>query len=136
MNPNLWSQSAIEGFVHSAARGWLTRSQSKAAVLLGFWALRCASCVPDLEFTRPASAPVSSKVNFLTFISDYFAHVIFSNLGFELQVHCRRMGGDESCVVRRHAVRSRMREVGFETRFRNAHYYFCLKPGRQGAGVL
>jgi hypothetical protein len=37
-------------------------------------------------------------------------------------------------VVRRHAVRSRMREVGFETRFRNAHYYFCLKPGRQGAG--
>jgi hypothetical protein len=39
-------------------------------------------------------------------------------------------------VVRRHAVRSRMREVGFETRFRNAHYYFCLKPGRQGAGVL
>ena len=46
------------------------------------------------------------------------------------------MGGDESCVVRRHAVRSRMREVGFEARFRNAHYYFCLKPGRQGAGVL
>ena len=46
------------------------------------------------------------------------------------------MGGDESCVVRRHAVLSRMREVGFETRFRNAHYYFCLKPGRQGAGVL
>jgi len=44
------------------------------------------------------------------------------------------MGGDESCVVRRHAVRSGMREVGFETRFRNAHYYFCLKPGRQGAG--
>ena len=67
-------------------------NQSKTAVLRGFSAIRCASCVPDLEFTRPASAPVSSKVNFLTFISDYFAHVIFSNLGFELQVHCRRDG--------------------------------------------
>ncbi len=37
----------------------LTRSQLKAAVLLCFWVLRCASCLPDLEFTRPASAPVA-----------------------------------------------------------------------------
>ena len=44
------------------------------------------------------------------------------------------MGGDESCVVRRHAVRSRMREVGFETRFRNAHYYFCLNQAAREPG--
>jgi hypothetical protein len=49
MTPNLWSQSAIEAFVHSAARGWLTRSQSKTAVFLELWAVRCASCMPHWD---------------------------------------------------------------------------------------
>jgi hypothetical protein len=45
MTPNLWSQSAIEAFVHSDAQGWLTISQLKMTVLLGFWAiLECQLC--------------------------------------------------------------------------------------------
>ena len=37
-------------------------------------------------------------------------------------------------VVRRHAVRSRMREVGFETRFRNAQLFLpeTRPPGSRG----
>jgi hypothetical protein len=37
----------------------LTANQSISAVLLAFWALQCATCVADLAFIRPASAPVA-----------------------------------------------------------------------------
>jgi hypothetical protein len=41
--------------------GRLTADQSKPAVLLGFWAVRCASCVPAFE-SNPPKMPLGPAI--------------------------------------------------------------------------